>query len=356
MKLVFDARFIREDHHDGISRFSAELVSALAKQCELAVLVSNYKQLSALPAGIRYLLINDPSNIARELLLPLKLNRFGATHVFSPMQTMGSAGRKYKLVLTQHDLIYYRHPDPPRWLSPLVRLVWRLYHMSYWPGRLTLNRADAIVTVSETSKKLIESARLTIRPVFVVYNAPSSVITNSSRARWGTSKQLVYMGSFMDYKNVSILVEGMKNLTDFELVLLSKISQKDKQLLSALAEGIEERIIFKNGVTDEEYHDLLAQAFALVSASKDEGFGIPLVEAMKQGLPLVVSDIEIFKEVAGAAAKFFDPSSPADFVRQIKALENQNEWELLSHESFTRGQAFDWKQSASNLLEIFKKL
>jgi hypothetical protein len=58
------------------------------------------------------------------------------------MQTMGSWGSKYGLVLTLHDLIYYEHPAPPGFLPAPVRVLWRLYHKAFWPQRLLLNRAD----------------------------------------------------------------------------------------------------------------------------------------------------------------------------------------------------------------------
>ena len=106
--------------------------------------------------------------------------------VFSPMQTMGSWGRDYGLVLTLHDLIYYENRTPPRDLPAFVRGLWRLYHLAWWPQRMLLNRADAIVTVSETSAGLIRRHRLTKRPLTVVHNAADELGTpDLPRTRWG---------------------------------------------------------------------------------------------------------------------------------------------------------------------------
>lgn len=358
MKLFFDARFVRSDRHDGISRFSTELVSSLSKLTELTVLVSKIAQLDMLPRGISYKLINDPANFSEELLLPLRLNRMGATHVFSPMQTMGSAGRKYKLVLTQHDLIYYRHPKPPAWLSPALKIVWRLYHMSIVPGRLVLNRADGVVTVSNTSKSLIELRRLTKRPIEVIYNAPlrqdQTPLINASWSR--ASKALIYMGSFMDYKNVEVLVRALHYLPEYKLLLLSKATKQQQIRLLSLARGIESQVEFAGGVSDSQYHEILSRSFALVSASKDEGFGIPLVEAMQQGLPVIVSDIPIFREVAGIAASYFDPDSPEDFASRVKELTDQKSWISASNAGLDRAKYFDWDQSAQKLLNFIQRL
>ena len=120
MKLIFDCRFIRNDHHDGISRFSTELFSALAKQIDIVALIRDKRVLKWLPADTEFILGNAPINALAEVGLARKLNNQGATHVFSPMQTMGSLGKKYKLVLTLHDLIYYFHPKAPTFLPLLV--------------------------------------------------------------------------------------------------------------------------------------------------------------------------------------------------------------------------------------------
>lgn len=359
MKIVFDCRFIRMDHHDGISRFSSELFTALASLVPVTALICDRRQLDRLPAGSEFLMGNDPTNGIGEIFIARTLNKFGATHVFSPMQTMGSTGRRYKLILTLHDLIYYSHPKAPPSLPLLVRIAWRIYHLNYLGARLLLNRADVVATVSNTSKELIQKHKLTKRKVVVIYNAPDSSGIHAQIQVAGSgknSKTLVYMGSFMDYKNVECLVEGLKDLPEFRLVLLSKISKERRRQLLQAAGSAANRIEFKNGVSEQEYAEILANAFALVSASKEEGFGIPLVEAMTHGLPIVVSDIPIFREVAADAAYYFDPTNPSDFSRQVKLLDEMNNWIELSSKSNRRSKVFNWTQSAKTLLETLEAI
>jgi glycosyltransferase involved in cell wall biosynthesis len=359
MKLIFDCRFIRTDHHDGISRFSAELFSAVSKQRSLIALISSKDQLRWLPEGTDFLLANDPTHAIAELSLPRFLNKAGATHVFSPMQTMGSLGHKYKLVLTLHDLIYYSHPKAPAFLPLHLRIAWRIYHMSYFPVRVLLNRADAVVTVSNTSKALILGKKLTKRDVHVIYNAPDTAVDDSALSRPIAPehrRRLVYMGSFMEYKNVECLVLGMQFLPEFELVLMSTISQKRKAQLQALAGNWGDRIIFRNGVTDAEYAKDLSGSFAFVSASKDEGFGIPLVEAMRHRIPIVVSDIPIFREIAAEAGNFFAHTRPEDFSNRVRELLPLSNWQEASARSKHREATFSWDESALKLLGILEKL
>ena len=352
--LYFDARFIRIDRHDGISRFSAELVQALVSKVRVVAIIHDLRQLESLPSGIEYVVLNDPQ-APSEFFIARKLNRLRATHVFSPMQLMGSVGRKYKLVLTLHDLIYYRHRKPPQDLNLLVRIIWRLYHLSYQPQRWLLNRADAVATVSRTTKMLMEKHHLTRKPIVVVYNAPDKVSTVTARVQPDT-RDLIYIGSFMPYKNVETLVRGAGLLPGYKLHLLSKISKERKLQLETHAKSTGANVEFHNGVTDDEYKNLLHSAFALVSASKDEGFGIPLVEAMQQATPVVVSQLEIFNEVAGPAGTYFDPNSSASLAEAIKSLEEKRSWAEKSKLSLKQSNEFDWDKSAEALLSQFDEL
>ena len=356
MSFFFDARFIRVDHHDGISRFSSELFQAISRQTKVIALISDQAQLDSLPPGTDHELVNDPKNPFLELLLPRKLNKLGASVVFSPMQTMGSIGKKYKLVLTLHDLIYYKHRKPPGFLAWTIRVAWRVFHLSYAPVRILLNRADAVVTISETTKELIVANQLTKRPVHVIYNA-SSMPAVSSAKKQPRTRNLLYMGSFMPYKNVELLVNSMDQLPGYTLTLCSKVEpERKKQLLSKASHEAKSRIHFVDGVSESKYLELLDSSFALVSASKDEGFGIPVIEAMSRSLPVVVSSIPIFHEVAGEAGVFFNPESSVEFAEAVQSLETSAHWQEASARSLSRSTSFDWHQSANKLLSLIESI
>jgi len=354
--LFFDARFIRVRQHDGISRFSVGLFEALAKKIDVIAIICDLRQLEKLPVHSRYLLVNEPTSI-KELFLAKKLNAAGAEIVFSTMQTMGSFGKKYKLVLTLHDLIYYRHPAPPPYFNALIRFIWRLYHKTYWPQRFLLNRADAVAAVSATTKRLIIENRLTKKPVTVVYNAANSLANEVMVApkMRPESARLVYMGSFMEYKNVETLIAGMSHLEGYELHLLSGISEARRaQLQSQIPKGA--KVIFHNGVSDAEYRNLVSGSVALVSASLDEGFGIPLIEAMSMGTPVVISDLEIFREVAGDAGLYFNPANPKSFAESVEKLRSNADWMKYSALSLQNASRFNWNESANALLRAIDEL
>lgn len=349
MNIIFDCRYTRLGTHDGISRYTASMVEALSRLHPVTMLISDERQLDMLP-DLPWIMGTGPTSI-REPWIARIVNRAKPDVVFSPMQTMGSWGRRYKLILTLHDLIYYNNPTPPRDLSWIIRLLWRLYHLAFWPQRMVLNRADAIVTGTETAKSQIVEHRLTRRPITVVSSGvkPSPVPRAAVR-----EKTLVYMGSFMPYKNVEALARALHELPGYRLQLMSRISDRDRQRYADLAPA--DSIEFLNGVTDEQYHDALSRATALVTASLEEGFGIPVIESLSMGTPVACSDIPVFREVAGPGAVFFDPHNPSDIAEKIRSLEVDGLWEQLSASAPGQAANYTWDRSAARILELARSL
>lgn len=354
--LFFDGRYIDPVHPDGISRFSLELIRATLEISELTVMVHSEEQAQSLPEhpNLRILRINKLISL-RELTLAKRLSRLGAKVVFSPMQTTLMLGRDFKLISTLHDLIYYRHRTPPSQFGFIISAIWLVYHLFYWPQRLMLNTADAVATVSETTAAQIARARLTKRPVWVIHNAADAPVKPKAKNR-SASRQLIYMGSFLKYKNVESLIEGMGLLPDHKLLLLSRISEERRAELGALATEFGAQVEFLGGVSDADYQRLLDESKALVSATLDEGFGIPVVEAMSHGCPVVLSDIEIFEEVAGPAGLRFDPKSPAEFAAQVRKLDDPEIWKLQSKLGLDQAKFFTWDDSAELLVELAEHL
>lgn len=345
MRIVFDARFTRTDHHDGISRYGASLIAALAETDDVVMLISDPRQLDLLP-DVPHVRIPSPLSPA-ELFVAWRVNRLRPDVVVCPMQTMGSWGRRYPLVLTLHDLIYYQNPTPPSFLPLPVRLLWRLYHLAYWPQRLLLDRADVVATISGTTADLMRQHGLTRRPVLLVGNAPQP----QERRREPDaprSPSLVYMGSFMPYKNVETLIRAMASLPGHTLHLLSRISPLRRAELEATAPPAG-RIVFHDGVSDTEYEDLLHDATALVTLSRAEGYGLPIIEAMATGTPVVASDIPIFREVGGTAALFVDPDDAQAVAAAVLSLEEPGRWAEASHAGLDRASTYSWAVSAEQL-------
>jgi len=353
LKIFFDARYTRTDYHDGISRYSAELGNALAKLTPVTFLISDDGQKKWFPKDAVFIKIH-PGTSMKEPLTARILNKYKPDVVYSPMQTIGTAGRRYKSVLTLHDMIYYRHRKAPSFLPPHVRLGWRLYHMTYLPQRLLLKGADLVTSVSTTSADDLKKARMTKLPVTIVYNAPQT-FSKYPVHHEKVIKNIVYMGSFMPYKNAETLIKGMEWLPGRTLHLLSRITTKRQAQLEKLIPK-NAQVVFHNGVSDEEYEKLLADNAILATASLDEGYGIPVAEAMNSGVPAVISDMPVFHEVGADGALYFNPKDPQDFAKQVKKLDNQPFREELIARGHKHMETFSWDESAKVLLEAINSL
>jgi glycosyltransferase involved in cell wall biosynthesis len=344
VKIIFDCRYTRIGRHDGISRYGSRLVEELGKIHPVTMLISDKRQLDMLP-DLPWELATSPT-ASREPWVALQVNKLNPDVVFTPMQTMGPFGRNYALVSTVHDLIYYKHRTPPHNLPWPVRVMWRIYHLTWVFQRALLNRADAHVTDSHTTRDQMLEHRLTKKPITVVTLGTDSSGEHTVRAV-PTSRELVYMGSYMPYKNVELIARALHDLPGYTLHLMSRADDDVKDRLSELAP--ESSLIFHNGASDEVYEETLSRATALVSASRDEGFGLPQIEAMVLGTPVLLSDTPIFREISGAAGGFFSPDEPAELVREVRALEDPAVWQSRSTAARTRSADFTWAKGAATL-------
>ncbi|MFP5020131.1 glycosyltransferase family 4 protein [Pseudonocardia phyllosphaerae] len=352
MRVLVDCRYIRPGKPDGIGRYTTGLVRALHRLHPVELLVSDPAQRAGLP-DVPWHRLPVPTSVA-EPWVARRVNRLldsRPTVVFSPMQTMGTMGRRYACVLTVHDLIYYRHRQPPPWLAAPIRAIWRGYHLSWAPQRFLLSGADVVAVVSEATGALLRRHRLTRRPVRVVPDATDFHLPAGTGARTRPpGNRLVYAGSFMPYKNVGTLARAAAQLPDHELHLVSPVPPSVRDELERLAAPA--RLVFHDGVDDDGYRALLDGATALVSASRDEGFGLPVLEAMARGCPVVVSDIAPFREVAGDAGLYAAPDDAAGFAAAVRSLDAT--WP--EHSALVRERAAPqtWDRAAVELLHALR--
>src|SRR5699024_9288495 len=151
------------------------------------------------------------------------------------------------------------------------------------------------------------------------------------------------------------LIRALEHLPGWTLHIASRIDGRREAQLRAL---IPDRatVVFHRGISDADYAHLLDEATALVTASKEEGFGLPVIEAMAQGVPVAVSDIPIFREIAAEAAMYFDPDDPQSIAEAITALTDETIWAQQSAAGRTQSQVFDWSRSAQALIDVIRSV
>ncbi|MGT2427026.1 glycosyltransferase [Amnibacterium kyonggiense] len=165
------------------------------------------------------------------------------------------------------------------------------------------------------------------------------------------------MGAFIGYKDVATLVRAAALLPGWTLHLASRIRPAERARLervAAAAGGAD--VVFHDGVDDAGYARLLDRATALVSASRDEGFGLPVVEAMQRGVPVVLTDVPIFREVGGDAALFAPAGDAAAFAAAVRGLEDPGEWAARSAAALEQAATYSWDASAARLLPVLERV
>lgn len=359
MKVVYDARWLRVDNlFDGISRYSHELGRAMSRHpgLELVWLISDERQLALLPER-DFILANAPTDIVREMGLPQLLNKNRPDIVYSPFFLMGTAGREYRQVLTIHDLIYFHHRTPPQYVPQAARVAWRIFYSAKWPMRKVLDQADIVATVSDTAKQGLLDWHMTKRPIVTVSNAVSHEVTPKP-AEHHESRDILYMGAFTPYKNVELLIDAIALLETERLHLLSPMPPSRRKVLAGRIRdrGVTDRVVIHNGVTDEVYRTLLHQCRCLITASRLEGFGLPIIEAQQQAVPVACSRIPIFQEVTGDSALFFSPDDPQECAAAIRAFGDAGISRTFIAKGLANAARFTWDASAAAAADICARL
>ncbi len=279
-----------------------------------------------------------------------------------------------KCIVTFHDAIADRHPEltfPDR----RARVFW---NAKSWLARL---QADVILTVSEYARtSVIDQWHLDPRRVRAVLEAPSPVfrpVRDMARlaaltSQWGLppgTPYLIYVGGISPHKNLEFLVNvfcrmvEQPRFSDTRLLLVGGYSKdvfhSSFPSISRIVEqrGRQAQVIFTGYVPDEDLVHLYNGAQALVFPSLEEGFGLPAVEAMACGIPVVLSNTGSLPEVGGPAGLYFDPRKEDQLTRALeRVLADPDLRRELSQRSLTRAGDFSWRQTAAGLLELFREV
>jgi glycosyltransferase involved in cell wall biosynthesis len=277
--------------------------------------------------------------------------------VLHSMANFAPAWGGFRRVVTIHDLQYQAVPDQ---LSPPVRMLTGAL-MS-----LAARGAQRIIAVSHAGAQEIadglgvERTRIDVVPNGV-RSPGSSAATDElrERHRLGGRDVALTVATNLPHKNLPMLIEALAltNPRERPLLVLAGHGTDDRALRErALSAGVADDVRLLGGCTTEELDALYAIAGCLVLPTLHEGFGLPVIEAMARSLPVACSDIAALREVAGAAAVYFDPHRPEQIAAQIvKLLTDRDFARRLAEQGRARAADFSWAAAAEGTLASYRR-
>jgi len=220
------------------------------------------------------------------------------------------------------------------------------------------HKAFKVLTVSEFSRQeIITWSGVGEDKVLAVGNACNSSFTTEGDYYQPGFPYLLYIGNHKPHKNLNNLLKGFSLLkkTDSLRLLISGVA--DKKLLDMIKTlGIQSQVEFCGIISDEKLPNYYRGAIALVLPSFYEGFGLPIIEAMACGTPVITSNLAAMPETSGGAALLIDPYSPEEIANGIFQIINDNAFRAsLIHKGLIRAADFSWDKIAEKILNIISQ-
>lgn len=361
MNIVFDHQAFSRQDYGGIARYFFELSRFLAQngqhvEIRAPLYVTKYfAGSSKKPTGF---LIPKLPNSA---ILLAKTNNFLSTMLWSKNADIDIYHETYFTkadncpksavrIVTVHDMIHEKFPE-----------MFSRFDQTSKNKAIATHRADHIISVSHHTKKdLIRYFDIKAEKISVVHHGCTQhQIVSTSHLPFTHRPYLLYVGSRLGYKNFTALLkayatsENIKN--EFQLVCFGggQFNTEEHQLIAQLSLD-ESKIIQKSG-SDDLLTELYKNAAAFVYPSLYEGFGLPTLEAMSLGCPVLCSNVSSLPEVVGSGADQFDPQD-IDSIRTAmeKVVFNMAHREDLVSRGCARAKLFSWEKCAAETLDIYK--
>ncbi len=364
MKIVIAAWHLT-DFNVGIGRYCRELIEALGRvdrenAYEVLMPESSYR----FPAreNFRYRVIRFPLFRRRfwEQVAPLLVRKYDLLHF--PYDA-GIIWKKGKFVVTVHDV------------KPLIfpELKSRRNVNSWVQGILVGDKwakIDHVLTVSNCSRHdIAERVGFPEDRVTVVYPGvaleqfrPGAPSTSSREGRPNRRPYVLCVSGGDPTKNVDTLIEAFAGLPrglrdGYDLVLAGDLRRRGDLRERVAEAGLEKQTIFAGCVSDERLIELYQSATLFVFPSRYEGFGLPVLEAMACGCPVICSDASSLPEVAGHAAILIPPSDVQGFTAAMtRVLTDSTLEQSLRERGLEQAARFSWDRTARETVEVYRRV
>ena len=282
------------------------------------------------------------------------------THFFNFIVPKGVAG---KVVNTIYDVVWLRYPET---------MDAKNYKRITQDIAYSVERADRIVTISESTKQdlidllHIPAEKIVIAPPGVDVDAFQNSYSADALYRIRQQYQLpdqyiLYMGTLEPRKNIERLVQAfaqlcrMPGMEHYCLVLAGKRGWQYDTIFAQMQQlGLEDRIVCTGYVDEADKAAVYQMAEVFVFPSLYEGFGMPILEAMAAGVPVVTSNVSSMPEVAGDAALLVDPLNVSELTEAIyKLLTDEALRQQCVARGYERCRLFTWERSADTLVQMY---
>ena len=300
------------------------------------------------------------SGFQRELL------RHGCDVAFIPNFSL-LLWKKVPTVVSIHDLIEFNVPGK---FGPL-----RMFYRKHICDPLMARRSDAVITVSESPKKdIVRYLGVPAGKIRVAPNAPDPVVFRKytqqecthALGQYGLAYKsyLLFVGT-IDYpgKNVKSVIDAYVHLRkeglfqDRKLVIAGKNGYRAETIYEVVRDsGFQDDIIFTGYVPDSDLGPLVSGALETVYLSYYEGFGLPVLESMASGTPVICSDTSSFPELAGDLDICVPPDDIGAIARKMVSFADPDGYDALSAAMYDRSSAFSWERTARIYDDVFSSL
>lgn len=365
MKVIYDHQIFTLQDYGGISRIYTELMKPDKEndyQPDLSLVFSNNHYLKEIDT-IKYCTFFPNSQFPRKIQLmnlinknkTIKLLKQGNFDIFHPTYYdpyFLPYIKSKPFVVTFLDMIHEKFGN--------IYKEFAQDKLIFEGKKQILNRANAIISISENTKKdLVEIYDVEPQKIKVVYLA-TNIAKANSKALYNFP-YLLFVGRRERYKNFDTLLKALPYcISQFpELKLIcaggGKFSEEEiKQIAKYNLTNNIQQVPFNS---DEVLSNLYAYAKAFIFPSLYEGFGIPILEAFACNCPVVASNVSSLPEIGGEACLYFDGNSEKDVADKItKLLSDSTLQEHLKQKGLERNEMFTWKQNRKQTTEIYQQI
>lgn len=365
MRIGIDCRMLGPEQ-GGLGRYVEQLVKHLTQidtrnEYVLFLRRENFAQVAADGRIVTTVLADIPWYSWREqiewpeIIASQKLDLMHFPHWNIPLRYRG------RFVVTIHDLIMYHYPRPEATtLGPIT--YWFKDTVARYVTKRAASRASHILTTSEfTARDLTQTLGVPHQKMTVTYQAPTALPPASPGAVTTEAPYALYVGSAYPHKNLETLVRAWAEVNSqtngqFRLVLIGADSVFYERIERLIAAEQIPHIIRIGHQSDAALAAWYKQASAYVFPSLYEGFGLPALEAMQYGVPVVASDASCLPEVLGAAAAYFDPTAPDDIARALlHILTDKTAAATIVQAGQTCLATYSWKKLAQQTLAVYEQ-